>query len=163
MKVAAVQLKSAWALVGAGRTLVLLVVGIALAGPAAAGDIYSWRTQGGEIAFTDDIKSVPSRYREQVQTRTTESLGDYARFSSQEAERAESNEERLKARLIHLQQLNDSLTQPETEILRPAASESLQIGGTADLVSNLTGNVSDAEVHGLSDVVSAEEDLELSR
>lgn len=138
--------KSERTLVAAGRKLVILVAGVALAGPAVAGNIYSWRTQSGDVAFTDDIKSVPSRYRDQVETRRTEPLGDYARFSSQDSEGADSYEERLQARLIHLQQLNDALTQQETDIPSAADSASLRIGGTADPVLNLAGNVADAPV-----------------
>jgi hypothetical protein len=134
-----------WNLAEAGQSLVILLLGIAIAGPATAGSTYSWRTEGGDIAYTDDIKNVPTRYREQVETRPTESLSDYERFSSQDSEESESYAQGLQARLIHLQRLNDSFEPRMIDQPEVAGTASIQFGG-ADQVLTLIGDDIDAPV-----------------
>jgi hypothetical protein len=137
--------KSDWKHAELVRTLMIWVAGIALAGPAAAGSIYSWQTQSGDVAFSDDIKNVPSRYREQVQERQRKPLDDYERFSSQESEVSESYADRLQARLVHLQGLNESLTSQSTESPGYVGTASLRIGDT-EQVLNVTGGAEDEPV-----------------
>jgi hypothetical protein len=59
------------------------LLGLAAA-PAAAREVYSWRTEDGGYAFADDEKSVPARYRDQVEVRTTGDLGSYRRYTPQD-------------------------------------------------------------------------------
>ncbi len=49
--------------------------------PASAGTIYSWRTEDGTYAFSDDPEAIPTRYRDQVRTRVTSDLRDYERYT----------------------------------------------------------------------------------
>jgi hypothetical protein len=52
----------------------------ALLAPAlASADYFRYETDEGVLAFTDDMKRVPSRYGERVETVTEQSLFDYAR------------------------------------------------------------------------------------
>lgn len=52
-----------------------------LAAPALAGTFYSWTTEDGVRAYTDDAKRVPARYRSRAQLRDTGSLDGYERFT----------------------------------------------------------------------------------
>jgi len=77
--------------------------------PAAAGEIYSWRTEDGGFAFTDDPKAVPARYRSQAATRETAGLGDYERLTEPEPGAMADYSRRLDDRLDHLRRLNRDL------------------------------------------------------
>jgi len=80
---------------------------LALTAPAQAGDVYTWRTEDGATAFTDDPKSIPARYRSQVETRQVAALGSYDRYSRQDGAAAERYEQRLAERLERLRALNE--------------------------------------------------------
>ena len=64
------------------RTAAIAAVTLIFALPALAGEIYSWRTEDGAYAFTDDAKAIPPRYRDQVETRKSEGLRDYPRLTT---------------------------------------------------------------------------------
>ena len=93
----------------AGLVPVLVAVmglGLVLATPAIAGEIYSWQTENGEVAFTDNPKKIPARYRSQVQTRSAEPIEDYAQFSRAESEATNRYAEQLAARVERLRRFN---------------------------------------------------------
>lgn len=92
------SIRSWTALVGAGALLA--------GGLATAEEIYTWRTQDGGYAFTDDAKAIPPRYRDRVEVRRTESLEGYRRFTPKDDPATQRYEERLAARLEHLRALN---------------------------------------------------------
>ena len=50
--------------------------------PAAASEIYSWRTEDGGYAYTDDAKAIPPRYRDRAQTQQTKGISSYKRLTS---------------------------------------------------------------------------------
>jgi hypothetical protein len=77
--------------------------------PALAGEIYSWRTEDGGYAFTDDEKAIPPRYRDQVETRTSEGMEDYPRLTAPETGASDAYSRRLADRLDHLRSLNRDL------------------------------------------------------
>ncbi len=62
---------------------ILLGVGLAagLAGPAFAGNVYSWVTEDGTYAFTDDPKRIPAKHRSEAETRPMGDLQRYARYT----------------------------------------------------------------------------------
>ena len=66
----------AW-LVGLAAALVVAVA----AGPTVAGTVYSWTTEEGTTAFTDDPKRIPARYRSSARQRELGPLKDYSRYS----------------------------------------------------------------------------------
>lgn len=45
----------------------------------ASADFFSYQTDEGVLAFTDDVKNVPSRYRDQVENVPAQSVFDYSR------------------------------------------------------------------------------------
>ncbi len=54
----------------------------ALLTPAlASADIYRYETDEGVLAFTDDVKRVPSRYQDSIERITEASLFEYARVT----------------------------------------------------------------------------------
>jgi len=55
---------------GMNRTFFLLTILIALALPASA-EMYKWIDEKGTVHFTDDISSIPEKYREDVEERKT--------------------------------------------------------------------------------------------
>jgi hypothetical protein len=52
-----------------------------LAAPALAGSFYSWTTEDGVRAYTDDAKRVPARYRARAELRETGSLEGFERYT----------------------------------------------------------------------------------
>lgn len=92
---------------------VLTAVGVLAAGlatPAAAEDpVYTWRTEDGGYAFTDDEKSIPPRYREQARKRESAGIAGYERFTPSDPAAQASYQERLSERLAYLRSLNAEL------------------------------------------------------
>ena len=78
----------------------------ALAAPAAADRVYSWRTDDGGYAFTDDPKAIPARYRDQAKLRESARLGDYKRYTPSDDAAAERYAAQLTERLAHLRAMN---------------------------------------------------------
>lgn len=113
----------------------LMTGGIVLAfsGPAAAGEVYSWRTEDGGYAFADDIDAVPERYREEVDVRRTASLSGYRRYTAEDEAAAGRYEEGLGARLEHLRASNG--TAPEAPARAAAGS-----GSAPDYVTVRSGS-----------------------
>src|SRR5262245_29594225 len=59
---------------------------LVLAGSAAADRAYyTWQTEEGAVAFTDDAKAIPEAYRKQAQRRTLRSLESYERLTPNDA------------------------------------------------------------------------------
>ena len=87
-----------------GAVAALLVLG--LAAPAAAETVYSWRTEDGGYAFTDDPKAIPERYRDDAEARPVGNLSDYERFTPEDPQASDHYAERLAARLEHLRRVN---------------------------------------------------------
>jgi len=78
----------------------------ALAVPVAADPVYSWRTEDGGYAFTDDPKGIPARYRDQVKVSEARRLHDYERFTPSDDHATERYSEQLTQRLEHLRAVN---------------------------------------------------------
>jgi hypothetical protein len=94
---------------GAFAAMVLGVLGLALllASYSKAGEIYSWETADGNVAFTDNPKNVPARYRDQVRVRKSEGIEDYARFTSEDSTQTERYSDQLAKRVEYLRWVND--------------------------------------------------------
>ena len=74
--------------------------------PASAGAIYSWQTDDGGYAFTDDPEAIPTRYRDQARTRASAGLKDYERYTEPVRGSGERYAEELAERLEHLRAIN---------------------------------------------------------
>lgn len=85
--------------------LVLVTVGLALAAVAAptlAGTVYSWTTEDGTAAFTDDPKRIPAKYKDQVERRELGKLKNYKQYSESQVEHEATYEKRVADRLERL-------------------------------------------------------------
>ena len=91
------------------HTVSIVAVTLIFSLPALAGEIFSWRTEDGGYAFTDDEKAIPARYRDQVETRQAEGLAGYHRLTTPDAGATEAYSQRLADRLDHLRSLNRDL------------------------------------------------------
>ena len=103
---------------------------LAIATPSTAGEIYSWRTEDGGYAFTDDPKAIPARYRDQAKARPSARLDDYARYTPSDDRAVERYSEQLTRRLAHLRAVNAQPVVARNAVVAgqaaPAASLSLQ-------------------------------------
>jgi hypothetical protein len=64
-----------------GRFLMGVSLFAGLAGPAFAGNVYSWVTEDGTYAFTDDPKRIPAKHREEAEAPPMGDLKRYARYT----------------------------------------------------------------------------------
>jgi hypothetical protein len=82
--------------------LVLVTVGLAVAAVAAptlAGTVYSWTTEDGTSAYTDDPKRIPAKYKKQVDKRQLGKLKNYPRFTESQVKHEKEYEDRVDERL----------------------------------------------------------------
>ncbi len=93
-------------LVVAAMVFGVLGFAILIAHVSNAGEIYSWETADGNVAFTDDPKNIPVRYRDQAKRRQSAGIEDYARFTTGGAADTGRYSEQLARRLEHLRGLN---------------------------------------------------------
>lgn len=113
-----------------------LVCAAALAGPARAGDIYSWTAEDGGLAYTDDAKSIPARYRDAAEVRASQDLSGYRHLTPTDAAASERYAERLAERVERLRALNDQLARaprPPGASAAAAASDASVTVRTGDL------------------------------
>lgn len=89
---------------------------VALAAPAEAGEIYSWRTEDGGYAFADDLDAVPERYRAEARGQKADSISEYRRYTAQDDAAASRYERQLAARLERLRQLNGAAPPSNTAV-----------------------------------------------
>jgi hypothetical protein len=80
-----------------------LVVG--LAGPAFAGNVYSWVTEDGTYAFTDDSKRIPAKHRAEARKRPMGKLTRYERFTEVSSDTKEPYAERIRERRSALREM----------------------------------------------------------
>ena len=102
--------------------------------PASAGTIYSWRTEDGGYAFTDDAEAIPERYRDQARARASGSLGDYERYTRPVPGSGDRYAQELAARLERLRAFNAATPDPRVASAAGAAP------ATAPRISLRTGN-----------------------
>jgi len=53
----------------------------ALGASASAGTLYSWKTEDGTFAYTNDKKRIPSKYKGEAETSTLGKMEKYERFT----------------------------------------------------------------------------------
>ncbi len=99
----------------------VLGFGLAIATPTVAGEFYSWETADGNVAFTDNPKNIPARYRDQLRVRKFGGIEDYARFTSQDSAEAVRYSDQLAKRIEYLRGLNSDRD------VAPAAAESARV------------------------------------
>ncbi len=110
-----------------------LVSGMAWVAPAAAKTVYSWRTEDGVYAFTDDRGAIPARYRAEARTRSSAHLRNYDRYTPQVPGIGDAYAAELAERLEHLREFNREV--PETRS-RP---QTAGFGGVSETIRLSTG------------------------
>ena len=93
---------------GALAAMVFGILGFSLllATPSRAGEFYTWETADGSVAFTDNPKNIPARYRDQVQVRKSGGIGDYARFTAEDSADTGHYSDQLAKRIEYLRGSN---------------------------------------------------------
>ena len=90
------------------RGLAAVALSGALAAPAAAGVAWTWTTQDGSKAYTDDRERIPERYRASAKRIETGSLTSYDHLSpSQVTDPIEQRVAELQARAERLREMAD--------------------------------------------------------
>jgi hypothetical protein len=124
---------------------------LALAGPAAAESYYSYRTDEGAYAFTDDAKAIPEAYRAAARRHELRPLRGYERLTPSDSRAASDYAKRLDARLSELRGMNQQ-AKAEQAAQSPRATAptiALQTGGSDGPLLQITpvaGDASDAPV-----------------
>jgi hypothetical protein len=116
-----------------GLLLTLLIGGLAT--PALA-ETYSWRTEDGVYAYTDDPQHIPARYVEQARLVPLRSLRSYERFTPQDPVASNHYANRLSDRLAYLRVLNAA---PEVPVAARAGARAAGQGA----ISFSTGGPND--------------------
>lgn len=80
-----------------------LVVG--LTGPALAGNVYSWVTDDGTYAFTDDSKRIPAMHREEARKRPMGKLTHYERYTGVSSTTTKPHADRIRERRVELREM----------------------------------------------------------
>ncbi len=81
----------------------LLVAG--LAGSAFAGNVYSWVTDDGTYAFTDDSKRIPAKHRAEARKRPMGKLTRYERYTEVSSDTKAPYAERIRERRLELRKM----------------------------------------------------------
>ena len=97
--------RTACALLGAFACAGL--IGIAAPPLAEAGTLYRWETEKGTLAYADDVKRIPERYRAQAEALAAESLDGYSRFTPTDSQAQDEHADRLADRLDGLRAQTD--------------------------------------------------------
>lgn len=80
-----------------------LVVG--LAGPAFAGNVYSWVTDDGTYSFTDDPKRIPAKHRAEARKAPMGKLTRYERYTQVNSEIDKPYADRIRERRTELRKM----------------------------------------------------------
>ena len=92
-----------WSRISTGLLFAVVVGG--LSAPAQA-ETYTWRTEDGVYAYTDDPKHIPERYIGQARLVKLRSLQSYERFTAQDTVATNHYSSQLTKRLEYLRALN---------------------------------------------------------
>lgn len=118
---------------------------VALAGPAFAGNVYSWVTEDGTYSFTDDSKRIPAKHRSEAKKRSLGKLSRYERFTEISSEKTEPYAERVRSRRDQLRQT--TVTAPQGVVAGAVVAQS---GPTTDYTAAVTGGTTRAGRSGVS-------------
>lgn len=92
-------------IVGASIARALVAGAVLLASTSAgAGTLYRWQTENGTLAFADDPKRIPDRYRDAAEQVQTEGLDGYGRYTPTDGAAQREQADQLGARLEGLRE-----------------------------------------------------------
>jgi len=99
---------------------VAIVASLWVATPVLAGTVYSWTTEDGTFAYTDDAKRIPAKYRATAGQRNVGRFGDYERLTPAPSAVEKPYAERLNERLASLRES----AAPESDVRALASAPS---------------------------------------
>ena len=111
-----------------GKFLLGTFVVVSLAGPAFAGNVYSWITEDGTYAFTDDSKRIPAKHRAEAQKKTMGKLARYERYTEVDSEKGKPYTDRVRERQSGLRSMTAAA--PQGAVVGAMASQGTGIGYT---------------------------------
>lgn len=116
-----------WRDTSIARSLLAAAVLLASA-PAGAGTLYRWQTESGTLAFADDPKRIPERYRESAEQIQTEGLDGYGRYTPTDSAAQREQAEQLSERLEGLRSQAREGEEPAAVVVveEPAAAHPLE-------------------------------------
>ena len=123
-----------------GIPVLVTAAALLLGGPAAAEQMYAWRTDAGAYSFTDDPEAIPARYKDRAKLRQTGNLDDYRRFTPADGRSSDRYHQQLAARLDYLRAASGAV---------PAASQRPTTAAPAAAPSGLTYRTSGSDSGGL--------------
>ncbi|CAG1006940.1 hypothetical protein MYXO_03527 [Myxococcaceae bacterium] len=83
---------------------------LALAGSADAKVVYRWKTDDGVVAFTDDPKRIPEKYRADARASTLRPLRSYRNFTPAQRSGTRAHLEQMRESARALGKLNERLS-----------------------------------------------------
>lgn len=123
------------------RTLGLLaaVAALSMGEAADAARLYRWTTEDGTVAYADDVKRIPERYRARAETVMTRGLEGYGRLTPTDARATSDYAARLTDRLEYLRGASATSAAAERvwvrdRAARASAIEGLALGGMQETV-----------------------------
>lgn len=143
----AANARTAGALLGAFACAGLVAVSAAPA--AEAGTMYRWETENGTLAYADDVKRIPERYRAQAEALAAESLDGYSRFTPTDSQAQDEHADRLADRLDGLREQTDDGAPADGAIegfaapMREHAVEGIALQSVREQVGRRRVNTSD--------------------
>lgn len=81
---------------------VTAAIAIAVAAPSMAATVWSWTTEEGTAAFTNEVKRIPAKYKDSAKRRTIGALKNYPRLTKSDVKYKKPYAERVTARLERL-------------------------------------------------------------
>jgi hypothetical protein len=96
--------------------------------PANASEFYSWRTDDGGYAYTDDAKAIPPRYRDRAQSQQTQGIAGYDRLTTPPPGTMDAYSRRLSERLEYLRELNRDLDRASARSEYRNPIQNIQVG-----------------------------------
>jgi hypothetical protein len=113
-------------------------LGLALVAPSISAEMYTWQTEDGGVAYTDDRDQIPARYAGEAKRVRTGSLAQYKRFTPSDDTAQNTYAARLQQRLAHLRRVNAEAPVPP--------STGSTVGSIGRTISVATGNPSAPEI-----------------
>lgn len=131
------NVKTGWRL---GKFLLGTFLVAGLAGPAFAGNVYTWVTEDGTYAFTDDSKRIPAKHKVNAKRRSMGKLTRYERYTEVSSESGKPYAERLRERQYELSGM--TAASPQGAVVGAIASRGRGVGYTVPVSGGEDGNAS---------------------
>lgn len=114
-------------------TIVIAIA--AVASPSMAGTVWSWTTEDGTAAYTNDPKRIPAKYKDSAEKRTVGKLKNYPRLSESGVKYEKPYVERVNSRLERLREGPPAVSAGPAVAGRHPLSFDVALKGDGDQIS----------------------------